>query len=142
MSKFAESRTKQASLPSGRRTPVRGFLIAIAVIVILGAGYYSYSHREKPGSLDGFAKCTAQKGVKMYGAYWCPHCAEQKDAFGTSFKFVNYVECATPGTKAQNQVCKDAGITHYPTWEFADKTRLEGPQDLKTLKDKTGCPLQ
>ena len=43
--------------------------------------------------LDDFAKCLTQKSVVMYGAYWCPHCQAQKKLFGSSFKYVNYVEC-------------------------------------------------
>ncbi|MBA3913261.1 MAG: hypothetical protein H0X25_05280 [Acidobacteriales bacterium] len=129
-------------VPQPRRTPVRGFLIAIALVAILGGAYYAYSHRRKPGPADALAKCLTQKGVKMYGAYWCPHCAEQKESFGTSFEYVTYVECAVKGSKVQAQVCKDANILHYPTWEFGDKSRLEGPQDFKTLKDKAGCSLQ
>ena len=38
----------------------------------------------------------ASKQVKMYGAYWCPHCAEQKEVLGSSYRFV-YVECGVPG---------------------------------------------
>ena len=27
----------------------------------------------------------------MYGTEWCPHCQDQKRAFGTSFKYVQYI---------------------------------------------------
>lgn len=68
---------------------------------------------------DSFAKCLTEKGVKMYGAYWCGHCANQKKAFGESFKYVNYIECADENNRnIQLEVCVKAGIEGYPTWEF------------------------
>lgn len=70
---------------------------------------------------DNFAKCLTEKGVKMYGAYWCSHCQNQKKAFGDSFKYVTYIECADPNSQGQLEVCTKAGITGYPTWEFSEK---------------------
>ncbi len=120
---------------------MRGFVTALVVIAVLVGGYYLYE-RYKPDPMAAFAKCTAQKGAKMYGAFWCPHCKDQKESFGKSFQFVNYVECAELGApKVQLPVCKQANILHYPTWEFSDKSRLEGPQTMQTLSEKTGCPL-
>ena len=75
----------------------------------------------------------------MYGAYWCPHCADQKAMFEASFKYVPYVECGVPGSRDEAQVCKDAGIKHFPTWEFADGERREGTLTLQSLGTKTGC---
>jgi hypothetical protein len=40
-----------------------------------------------------------------------------------------------------NDTCKQAGIQHYPTWQFPDGSRVEGPQPLNVLADKTGCKL-
>ena len=62
-------------------------------------------------NFDEFAKCLTQKGAVMYGAVWCPHCIEQKAAFGDSFKYINYVECPD-----NTQLCIDKGISGYPTW--------------------------
>lgn len=89
-----------------------------------------------------FASCLTEKGVKMYGAYWCPHCQEQKKTFGKSFKNIDYVECAVPGSpRDQKQVCQDARIASYPTWVFSDGSREEGVLDLETLSNKSGCEL-
>lgn len=63
------------------------------------------------GDNDAFAKCLTQKGFTMYGAYWCPHCKDQKALFGDSFKYVNYVECTE-----QTQLCTDKGVQGFPTW--------------------------
>ncbi len=62
-------------------------------------------------NFDDFAKCLTQKGAVMYGAVWCPHCKEQKAAFGDSFKYINHIECPD-----NTQLCIDKGIQGYPTW--------------------------
>src|SRR5271154_1875582 len=60
---------------------------------------------------DAFARCLKDRGVKMYGAYWCPHCVEQKEKFEASFEYVPYVECGIKGDlHGVAQVCKDADI--------------------------------
>jgi len=77
----------------------------------------------------------------MYGAYWCPHCANQKASFGKSFKNVNYIECDARGDNAQPELCQAASIQGYPTWIFPDSTRQSGEVPLRTLAVKSGCTL-
>ena len=93
--------------------------------------------------MEGFAKCLDRTQTKMYGAFWCPHCAEQKEKFGTAFAFLPYVECGVLGMppSTQTEVCKQMGIKKYPTWVFGDGERLEGPQTLEVLSQRTGCKL-
>lgn len=90
---------------------------------------------------DALASCLAEKGVKMYGAYWCPHCANQKDMFGSSFEKIEYVECSLPNRGGQTEFCREKNIESYPTWEFADSSRLTGEQKLEALAVKAGCQL-
>jgi hypothetical protein len=92
---------------------------------------------------DAFAQCLSDRGVKFYGAWWCPHCTEQKEEFGASIDQVPYIECGVKGdTRAKTQVCKDAGITHYPTWQFPPMgERVERVFSLEELRDRTGCSL-
>ena len=97
--------------------------------------------RKRGNSLNTFAQCLAAKQAKMYGAYWCPHCADQKAMFESSFHFVPYVECGVPGSRDESPACKAVGIKHFPTWEFADGERQEGTQSLHFLGTKTGCSL-
>ena len=89
---------------------------------------------------DTFAKCLSQNNVKMFGAFWCPHCANQKYAFGSSFQYVNYVECSNTD-KTQNELCKNEKINSYPTWEFANKNRQEGELSLLQLSQLSGCSV-
>ncbi len=94
-----------------------------------------------PSPYDGFAQCLADNGMKMYGAWWCPHCNDQKALFGSAFKKVSYVECSPNQSKTMSQECKDAKIEGYPTWVLADDSRLSGQQTLETLAEKSGCAL-
>jgi len=89
-------------------------------------------------SIDDFAQCLADAGAKFYGAFWCPHCQEQKALFKKSEK-LPYVECSLPDGQGQTQECADEGITGYPTWKFADGTELGGVQQFAKLAEKTNC---
>lgn len=112
----------------------------IGVIVLL-FGWYYYQQSATPGVYDQFAQCIADSGATFYGAFWCPHCQAQKKMFGSSEKYLPYVECSTPNGQSQLQICIDEGIKGYPTWEFADGSRLSGEIELEVLAEKTGCEL-
>ena len=91
--------------------------------------------------LDQFAQCLTSKNAKFYGAFWCPHCQEQKQLFGTAKKYLPYVECSSADGKSQLQVCTDAKIEGYPTWVFSDGSKVSGAISLEELSKKTGCEL-
>jgi len=117
------------------------FLLILGVIatVVLRSGENSAS--VTPGKYDDFAICLKDKGATFYGAFWCPHCQKQKKLFGSSVKLLPYVECSTADGSAQTKVCIDNKITGYPTWEFADGSRLSGEIPLAQLAEKTACIL-
>jgi len=120
-----------------------GFLALVLVVwLIITPG--------KAGKLDAFAKCIRDKQtVTFFGAFWCPHCQAEKARFGTSAKYLPYVECSMPDGQSQTQVCIDNGITTYPTWQFATGTtatatttyRHVGEMELAELADATQCEL-
>lgn len=109
-----------------------------AVAVILG-GIVWYSGG--PGQHDALASCVAQSGATFYGAFWCPHCQEQKALFGKSAKLLPYTECSTPDGQGQTQICKDKNIESYPTWEFKDGTKHVGVLSLEELASSTSCSV-
>lgn len=114
----------------------------IALLVIGLAIFGIVRAKQKPGALDQFATCIKDSGAKFYGAFWCPHCQAQKQMFGLkSAKLLPYVECSEADGKGQLQVCVDANIQSYPTWEFADGSRVTGEQALTILAEKTSCTL-
>ena len=78
----------------------------------------------------------------MYGAYWCPHCAQQKKLFGQAgFAQVHYVECDPNGENSQAKLCLERKIDGYPTWVFSDGSRTSGETSLEDLAQKSGCQL-
>ncbi|NJL84661.1 MAG: vitamin K epoxide reductase family protein [Chloroflexaceae bacterium] len=72
-------------------------------------------------------------GAKEYGAFWCPHCFEQKQLFGKeAFEIINYVECDPRGKNPQVEACRAANIRGFPTWEIKGQT-YSGTQSLERL---------
>jgi len=117
-------------------------IIALLVVlaVVFGIGYFVYNKKTAPGEYDQLAQCLTDKGVKMYGAWWCPHCKAQKEAFGNSFDLIDYVECAGSSPQSpQLQICNDEGVEGYPTWKFPNGTVLSGEQSMKKLAETAGC---
>ncbi len=112
------------------------------VLLILGSMIW---YSSKPGKYDDFAACIKESGATFFGAFWCPHCQEQKALFGKSAKGLPYVECSTIDGQNQTQECKVKGIESYPTWHFAP-TPTTGTTTIKTgvlsfteLASFTGC---
>ena len=118
-------------------------IVTIATIVIIVAGgiFFLTQNAARPGPLDGFAQCLKDKGAVFYGAFWCPHCQNQKKMFGRSEKLLPYVECSTADGQKQLPICEEKGITGYPTWTFADGRRESGEISLAVLAERSGCPL-
>jgi len=130
------SKTRQRPGTSARRTIVTALLIVVACALAAYLGF-----RKRTRRLDAFAQCLSARQAKMYGAYWCPHCADQKEMFGRSFRYVGYVECGVPGSRDEAKACVDAGVKHFPTWQFGDGERREGTQPLQALGQRTGCEV-
>jgi uncharacterized membrane protein/glutaredoxin-related protein len=89
----------------------------------------------------GLAKHLKSINAKMYGAYWCPHCCEQKEFFGKeALQDFNYVECAEGGKDVQTEACqkvadalgKQGKKFGYPTWEINNQfySQRLTPQEL------------
>lgn len=112
-----------------------GLIIVISLLI-----FFISSVQSKPGPYDAFAQCLTDKGAVMYGAYWCPHCANQKKFFGSSFKHVTYVECDPKGSDAQPELCLAKGVQSYPTWEINGEMQ-SGEMPLPVLAEKSGCVL-
>jgi|SRR3989344_3093595 len=114
------------------------YIIIAGILLITIAIFYFNSG---PGKYDDFAKCLTEKGVKFYGAFWCSHCQEQKKLFGSSIKYITYIECSTPSGLGQTQICIQENIESYPKWIFPDNTSLIGPQTLEKISSTSNCQL-
>lgn len=116
------------------------FKIIFTLLVVIFTFLFLISglgrNKESAAALDDFAKCLAEKQVVMYGADWCPHCQNEKKAFGDAFSFVNYIECPKDPKR-----CLAANISGYPTWAFPDGKRLIGEQGVEKLSLESGCSL-
>jgi hypothetical protein len=107
-------------------------------VLVVGGGWLLFRQggSAKAGELDKFAQCLADKKVTMYGAAWCPHCQNEKKAFGSSVKYLPYVECPE-----NTKVCTDLGITSYPTWIFPGDKKVTGELGLEKISQQSGCSL-
>jgi len=143
--KYNESHKKRARyrISQERRTKKLMIVMYVAIVVAAIATIFVYFKYLPPtkGKYDSFAQCIKSSGATFYGAFWCPHCQNEKKLFGDAVQFLPYVECSTPDGSAQLQVCKDASIQNYPTWVFKDGSRLVGEVPLSQLAEKTGCTL-
>jgi len=114
---------------------------AVVVIALLHLNYVGVLGRP-PAVEDPVTRALAvhltQRGAKMYGAYWCPHCVEQKELFGAAAKRLPYVECSSggPGTP-QTAACRAAGIAQYPTW-IIDGQKIQEVLTPTRLAELTG----
>ena len=93
--------------------------------------------------IDSLAVCLTQKGVKMYGTDWCPHCINTKKLFGESFNKVAFINCDPKNTQNPADIniqCRTAGIEWYPTriykWE-----KYPWELSLEKLSEISGCSL-
>lgn len=88
-----------------------------------------------------FADCLKNRKAIFYGLFDCGPCQDQKKLFTDGTERLPYVECKSQEDGTLLSACADKDITGYPTWVFADGSRLVGFQDLKVISQTTGCPL-
>ncbi len=110
-------------------------IIAVVAVAIIYGGY-AMLKPEGPSEHDDLAKCLSAQGVTMYGTEWCTYCQAQKREFGSSFKYVTYINC-----DVNPDACKAAGVEGYPAWAMPDGTLLSGVQDLAVLAERAGCTV-
>eukprot|EP00529_Nitzschia_sp_RCC80_P027680 CAMPEP_0113483608 /NCGR_PEP_ID=MMETSP0014_2-20120614/23521_1 /TAXON_ID=2857 /ORGANISM="Nitzschia sp." /LENGTH=246 /DNA_ID=CAMNT_0000377159 /DNA_START=13 /DNA_END=753 /DNA_ORIENTATION=- /assembly_acc=CAM_ASM_000159 len=102
--------------------------------------------RQSSSQAIELAKYMKEKDIKFYGTYWCPHCARQKELFGSeAMSIVPYVECSPKGFgygalgNGETKICTTK-IDGYPT--FRDpKGKLKdvsGEMPLEILAKQVG----
>jgi uncharacterized membrane protein len=136
----------------GRAWPDIGqvFFIGIVVVVIAVIGTLMF-YSSVAGGLQATTKemlpVTTNSGpaelalaehltsvdAKMYGAYWCSHCHDQKQLFGKeAVSKMPYIECDPNGPNAKSDLCTAAKVKSYPTWKIKGK-EFPGTQSLTEL---------
>ncbi|NJR52172.1 MAG: vitamin K epoxide reductase family protein [Leptolyngbyaceae cyanobacterium CSU_1_3] len=113
-----------------------------------GSGQVFFTVKDTSGEAEiQLAQHLKKTGAKMYSAYWCPHCYEQKKLFGVeALGDLPSVECAADGKNSQTALCqeiapkveKETGRGFgFPTWEINGKF-YAGQQPLEELAKASG----
>lgn len=111
-----------------------------AAALFLVAGYASSAPPPpEQAYAEGLARHLTATGVKLYGAYWCPHCTDQKAMFGKAAASLPYIECDPRSPAGKPAVCVAAKIRAFPTWDIAGG-RHEGVLSLAELASLSGYP--
>lgn len=72
---------------------------------------------------------------RMFGAFWCSHCYDQKQALGyEAMQSIPYIECDREGFNNKRDFCKEKDVPGYPTWEIGG-TLFPGERSLEELKE-------
>ena len=73
--------------------------------------------------------------ARMFGAFWCSHCYDQKQTLGKeAMKMIQYIECDKEGLNNQRPLCQERKVPGYPTWEIAG-TLHPGEQSIEELEE-------
>jgi glutaredoxin len=115
-------------------------VVAVAIVALYFIGSYLTGgfgavQPSEGGKYDKLARCLTDKGIVMYGLSTCPHCLEQKELFGDSFKYVTYVECSE-----QQSLCTAKGVQYVPSWEINGNIEV-GVKPLDELARIAGCEI-
>ncbi len=125
---------------------VSGAVVAVLALHLYYAGYWGRAPGPEDSWVRGLAEHLTKTDAKFYGAYWCPHCIEQKELFGASVRRLPYVECSPSGPNApQATVCKEKDIKSYPTWvingaRYTGKVGLDALAQYSKYKPQGGNP--
>ncbi|GFH15452.1 VKc domain-containing protein [Haematococcus lacustris] len=136
--------------------PGLGALAGVAVLLAVGFGPLASSTAGEDFQLPyqapevltasspqavSLARRLRDAGARMYGAFWCSHCFDQKQAFGSAaMADFPYVECYPEGWQRGAQVapaCEAAGVRAFPTWVINGRL-LEGELTLDSLEQELG----
>lgn len=95
--------------------------------------------RESSDQAIQLARKLRESGAVVYTAFWCPHCARQKELFGReAWKEVRNVECAPKGYNAQPGICLAKQVDGYPTMILGNGKRISGERSLSDIAREVG----
>ena len=121
------------------KTVLVGLLVVIALHLHYAGVWGKAAAPEEP-KVRALAEHLAKGNAKFYGAYWCPHCEDQKLMFGASANRLPYIECSPQGARGPlAKICSDARIERFPTWIIGGDRR-EGVLTLTELARYSAFP--
>lgn len=110
--------------------------LAVGALHLYWSGVFDPSAGPEKPYLKALAMHLEAKGVRFYGAYWCPRCQDQKELFEASASRLPYVECTPQGRNGPvNAACVTQGISNYPTWVIDGRkyTGVQTPERLASI---------
>jgi len=113
---------RPAHMPEHRWANSLATPIGVAAVLVLGmflhfSGMFDRAAGPEKPYLKALAIHLRDSGARFYGAYWCPHCQEQKELFEASAPRLPYVECTPNGRNGgHSAACIANNIQDYPTW--------------------------
>ena len=118
-----------------KRNTKKYFLLGVFLLVIILFVAAFYVRGLRPGKYDDFAKCLTDKGAVIYGNDFCSYTNQQRNGFGKSKKYLNYVKCID-----NEELCNSKGVKITPTWEINGQM-YEGVQNFEKLAALTRCEI-
>jgi hypothetical protein len=106
-------------------------LITITVIVAVIIFAIILINQSVNGNVPKSTAICIGENAKLYTKFGCPACETQENMFGTSYQYLNAIDCFF-------EIEECSTITHTPTWIIND-TKYTGVQSIETLKELTGC---
>ena len=133
-------------LPHPWRTTLLAGFSLIALGGVVSGSQQSHAATEASPAAEASSPSSAQqmslveylrlKGAVFYGAWWCPHCTEQKKLFGSEAALrLPYVECDKDDQGRKR--CELAKVRAFPTWDLGGQRR-EGVLSLEELEVWSG----
>lgn len=131
-----------------------GFIVALLTLLSLMAIYAPIGADQVTAPISGetglaitttsgpaelaLAQYLSDSGAKLYAAWWCEYCHEQKQLFGAeATALLPYVECDARGQNPQTEVCQAQSLQGFPTWEINGEL-YPGVQPLQRLAELSG----
>jgi len=117
--------------------------IPSGIVIVLALHFYYSGTPGTPAAaedpkLSSLVDHLVKIDAKFYGAFWCPHCKEQKRLFGASADRLPYIECSPHGRRGPQSVkCQARRIRTYPTW-IIDNRRYPRFLTLRLLAQYSG----
>ena len=142
MAQIRSMRKSRRKRPRNRKLKTTNrFYISVVIIALIFANLAISSYTQtytgqaisKQSDTEAFARCLTSRGVVMYGHGQEESTMLQKQMFGNTFWYVNYVDC-----ERQTEYCESKGISSFVTWEKNGK-KFGGALDFKDLSLISGC---
>jgi len=105
--------------------------IILICVVVLAAAYFL---RPSASAYKAEAPKTASQPLTLYGSATCGWCKKQKEEL--EGMEVPYVDC-----NEKSDICKEKGISAYPTFILPDGTQLKGFQTKDKIAAIINAPV-